>query len=139
MPKEMRYWLVKQEPEDYSWDNFAKDGGTDWTGVRNYQARNFLQGMKKGDSVFFYHSGKEKQIVGIAKVEGEAVADSTADEPGWVMVRLKPVKALAQPITLVQLKSNALLKQMLFVRQSRLSVSSVTQEEADEILRLASK
>lgn len=135
----MRYWLVKQEPEDYSWDDFVKDGGTDWTGVRNYQARNFLQGMKKGDTVFFYHSGKEKQVVGMAKVEMEAVADPTADEPGWVMVRLKPVKKLANAVTLAQLKEHPLLKQMLFVRQSRLSVSSVTPEEAEEIIKCAGK
>ena len=136
MSGKARYWLVKQEPEDYSWAKFVEDGATDWTGVRNYQARNFLREMKKGDTVFFYHSGKEKQIVGLAKVEKEASPDPTADEEGWVMVRLKAVKALKKPVSLADLKGHSLLKQMLFVRQSRLSVSSVTAEETEAILAL---
>lgn len=137
MSKQTRYWLVKQEPEDYSWEDFVTDGGTDWTGVRNYQARNCLKQMKRGDTVFYYHSGKEKQIVGQAKVNKESQPDPTADEPGWVMVRLKPVKPLPQPVTLAQLKAHPLLKQMLFVRQSRLSVSNVSEQEAQAIIDLS--
>src|SRR5215472_17658636 len=96
----MQYWLVKQEPEDYSWADLVKDGRTAWTGVRNFQARNNLRAMKKGDRVLFYHSVSEKQVVGIARVEKEAYPDPTASEGDWVCVDLVPVNALRKPVSL---------------------------------------
>ncbi|HEX4122104.1 MAG TPA: EVE domain-containing protein, partial [Verrucomicrobiae bacterium] len=94
----MNHWLVKTEPESYSWSDLVKDGRTAWTGVRNFQARNNLRAMKKGDLVFFYHSVSEKQIVGLARVAQDAYRDPTAEEGDWVSVDLKPVKALAKPV-----------------------------------------
>src|ERR1051326_8672608 len=94
----MQYWLVKQEPEAYSWHNLEKDGRTSWTGVRKFQARNNLRAMKKGDLVLFYHSVTEKQIVGVAKVEKEAYPDPTADEGDWSAVDLVPDQALRAPV-----------------------------------------
>lgn len=130
------FWLVKQEPESFSWATLVKDGRTDWTGVRNFQARNHLRAMKKGDAVLFYHSGDEKQIVGLAKVEKEAYPDPTADEGDWSAVDIAPVKALKMPVTLQQLKTDKVLKEMPLVRQSRLSVSPVTEEQFERIIRL---
>ena len=92
--KQNNYWMVKQEPETYSWQDFVRDGKTDWTGVRNYQARNNLREMKAGDGVLFYHSGKEKAVVGVAEVLKPAYPDPTAADPQWVAVDLKPVKPL---------------------------------------------
>ena len=134
MPKQ--FWLVKQEPEAYSWDNLVKDGGTSWTGVRNFQARNNLRAMKKGDIAFFYHSVSGKQVVGLATVAKEAYADPTADEGDWSTVDLKPLKPLKQPVSLDQIKADAILKEMKLVRQSRLSVTPVTQTQADRLLKL---
>lgn len=133
----MQYWLVKQEPEDYSWADFVKDGRTAWTGVRNFQARNNLRAMRKGDSVFYYHSGEEKQIVGLARVEKEAYADPTAAEGDWVCVDLVAGKALTEPVTLKQVKSDGVLKQMVLARSSRLSVSPVTEAQFEKILKLS--
>jgi predicted RNA-binding protein with PUA-like domain len=130
------FWLVKQEPESFSWATLVKDGRTDWTGVRNFQARNHLRAMKKGDAVLFYHSGDEKQIVGLAKVEKEAYPDPTADEGDWSAVDIAPVKALKMPVTLQQLKADKVLKEMPLVRQSRLSVSPVTEEQFERIISL---
>jgi predicted RNA-binding protein with PUA-like domain len=130
------YWLVKQEPGSFSWATLVKDGRTDWTGVRNFQARNHLRAMKKGDAVLFYHSGEEKQIVGLARVEKEAYPDPTADEGDWSAVDIVPVKALKKPVTLQQLKADKLLKEMPLVRQSRLSVSPVTEEQFERIMGL---
>lgn len=130
------YWIVKQEPGSFSWATLVKDGRTDWTGVRNFQARNHLRAMKKGDAVLFYHSGEEKQIVGLARVEKEAYPDPTADEGDWSAVDIVPVKALAKPVTLQQLKADKVLKEMPLVRQSRLSVSPVTAEQFERIMRL---
>ena len=92
-----QYWLVKQEPEDFSWSDFVRDGRTAWTGVRNYAARNHLRAMAKGDTVFFYHSGDEKSVVGLAEVIRPAYPDPTADEDGWVAVDLKPLRPLPRP------------------------------------------
>ena len=130
------FWLVKQEPESFSWATLVKDGRTNWTGVRNFQARNHLRAMKKGDAVLFYHSGEEKQIVGLAKVEKEAYPDPTADEGDWSAVDIAPVKALKMPVTLQQLKADKVLKEMPLVRQSRLSVSPVTEEQFERIISL---
>ena len=130
------YWVVKQEPGSFSWATLLKDGRTDWTGVRNFQARKHLRSMKKGDAVLFYHSGEEKQIVGLARVEKEAYPDPTADEGDWSAVDIAPVKALAKPVTLQQLKGDKILKEMPLVRQSRLSVSPVTPEQFERIMSL---
>jgi predicted RNA-binding protein with PUA-like domain len=132
------HWLVKQEPEDYSWDDLVRDGSTQWTGVRNFQARNNLRQMKVGDPVFFYHSGKEKCVVGIASVSKAAYPDPTAKEDGWIAVDIKPVKRLTNPVSLADIKANAKLSDLLLVRQSRLSVVPVAEGEFDEIVRMGS-
>lgn len=132
-----QYWLVKSEPESYSWDNLVKDGKTAWTGVRNYQSRNNLRAMKKGDVVFFYHSVTDKQIVGMAKVATEAYADKTAQEGDWSAVDLAAGKPLKKTITLEQIKADSILKEMALVRNSRISVSPVTSAQYERILKLA--
>src|SRR5213083_2065898 len=116
----MQYWLVKQEPEDYSWADLNKDGRTSWTGVRNFQARNNLRAMKKGDLVLFYHSVVGKEVVGIAKVARAAYPDPTADEPGWDCVDLVPMKPLKQPIPLDTIKTAPALKNIPLLKNSRL-------------------
>ncbi|HEY9419730.1 MAG TPA: EVE domain-containing protein [Candidatus Udaeobacter sp.] len=120
------FWLVKQEPSSYSWSDFTSEGKTNWTGVRNYAARNNLRRMRRGDEVFFYHSGIEKAVVGIAKVTRGAYPDPTASEGDWSAVDLVPIKALRRPVTLRQIKQAPRLKKIQLVRQSRLSVMSVT-------------
>ena len=132
----MPFWLVKQEPSKYSWEEFLKDKKTYWDGVRNYQARNNLQAMKKGDQVFFYHSVVGKQIVGIAQVIRESYPDPTTDDPAWVVVDLKPIKSLKVPVTLAQIKSHSKLNEIALVKQSRLSVIPLTQSEFKIILGL---
>jgi predicted RNA-binding protein with PUA-like domain len=131
------YWVVKQEPESYAWAAFVKDGKTAWTGVRNFQARNNLRAMKKGDAVFYYHSGDDKQIVGIARVEKEAYADPTADEGDWVAVELAAVKEVTLPITLATVKADKSLADIALARNSRLSVSPLTEAQFNRILSLA--
>ena len=131
------YWLVKQEPEDYSWADFVKDGRTQWTGVRNYTARNNLRGMKTGDLVFYYHSGEQKAVVGVSRVSKEAFPDPTAEEGDWVAVELMPVKPVAVPVTLAEIKADGVLKEMQLVRQSRLSVSSLNEVQFARLLKLA--
>ena len=135
----MNYWLVKQEPESYSWSDFVKDGKTAWTGVRNFAARLNLRAMKKGDEVFYYHSNEGKEIVGVARVVKEAYADPTATEGDWVCVDLVPVKPLAKPIGLDVIKVDKMLKNMKLVKISRLSVSPVTKEEFDRIIKLSAE
>lgn len=130
-------WLVKSEPFKYSWDQFVKDKQTFWDGVRNYQARNNLQQMKKGDEVFFYHSNEGKEIVGIAKVSKEAYKDPTTTDERWVCVDLKPVKKLKNPVTLAQLKAEKKLANLALVKQGRLSVSPVSEEEWNTILEMS--
>jgi predicted RNA-binding protein with PUA-like domain len=132
----MQYWLVKQEPESYSWATFVKDGRTAWTGVRNFQARNNMKAMKKGDLVLFYHSVTDKQVVGCARVEREAYPDPTAAEGDWWCVDLVPVKALKKPVSLETIKADKGLKAMPLVKHSRLSVTPVTQEQFSQVLRL---
>jgi len=132
----MNYWLVKQEPEAYSWEAFVKDGKTSWTGVRNFAARLNLRAMKKGDPVFYYHSNTGKEIVGLARVEKEAYPDPTATEGDWSSVDLAAVKPLKKPINLDTLKTDKILKDMKLVKISRLSVSPVTKEEYHRILEL---
>ena len=132
----MNYWLVKQEPADYSWEQFVRDGRAAWTGVRNYQARNNLRAMKIGDRVFYYHSGEGKEVVGIAKVSRAAYPDSTAAEGDWSSVDLTPVEALLKPVTLAAIKSDNVLKTMELIRQSRLSVTRVEAEQAGRLVEL---
>jgi predicted RNA-binding protein with PUA-like domain len=134
-----QYWLVKQEPESYSWDDFTRDGRTDWTGVRNYQARNNLKGMQAGDPVLFYASGEPKSVVGIAEVSKAAFPDPTADEPAWVAVELKAVRPLARAVPLAEIKADPALKNFLLVRHSRLSVMPATKAEFERIVRLGSR
>lgn len=133
----MNYWLVKSEPEAYSWAQLVKDGKTAWTGVRNFAARLNLRAMKKGDHVFFYHSVTDKQVVGLARVVKEAYPDATATEGDWSCVDLEPVKPLKNPVTLETIKADAILKEMKLVRQSRLSVSPLTQAQAERLVKLA--
>jgi predicted RNA-binding protein with PUA-like domain len=128
--------MVKQEPEVYSWSNFIADGGTDWTGVRNYQARNNLREMKVGDRVLFYHSGKDKAVVGIAEVAKSAYADPTADDPQWVAVDLKPLKALDTPVQLAAIRYDKRLSQLPLIRQSQLSVMPLTKDEFEAIVAM---
>ena len=135
MPK--IFWLVKQEPADYAWAVFVKDGRAAWTGVRNFQARNHLRAMKPDDIAFYYHSGDDKQIVGMARVVRAAYLDPTATEGDWSAVDLVPLKPLARPLALAQIKADAAFQNMAFVRQSRLSVSPVTAGEAARLLALA--
>ncbi|MBI2950364.1 MAG: EVE domain-containing protein [Verrucomicrobia bacterium] len=131
------YWLVKQEPESYSWSTFVKERITAWTGVRNFQARNNLRTMKKGDWVCFYHSGDEKQVVGLARVEKGYYPDPTATEGDWSCVDLAPVRAFKKPVPLSAVKSDPLLKQTALARNSRLSVSPVSEAEFKRLLELA--
>jgi predicted RNA-binding protein with PUA-like domain len=133
----MNYWLIKSEPFKYSWDQFVADKVTFWDGVRNYLARNNMREMKKGDLLFFYHSNEGKEIVGIAKIVKEAYQDPTTEETAWVVVDVKPVKALKIPISLAQIKSDAALAEMQLVKMMRLSVCSVTVDEFYRILHLA--
>lgn len=133
----MAYWLVKSEPSAYSWEQLEKDKQTDWTGVRNYAARNHLKAMKKGDEVFFYHSNEGLEIVGIAKVAKEAYQDPTTKEASWVCVDLKPYKKLKRTVSLDTIKKEKRLKDMALVRIGRLSVQPVTEKEHDVILELA--
>jgi predicted RNA-binding protein with PUA-like domain len=132
----MNYWLVKSEPDAYAWATFVKDGKTAWTGVRNFAARNNLRAMRKGDVVFFYHSNEGKQVVGVAKVVTEAYPDSTAEDGDWSCVDLKPLKALTTPVALAEIKSDAVLKEMALVKQSRLSVMPVLPAQAERLLKL---
>ena len=133
----MQYWLVKSEPEAYSWAQFVKDGKTAWTGVRNFAARLNLRAMKSGDRVFFYHSGEEKSVVGLARVVKEFYSDPTADEGDWSAVDLASEKALLKPVTLATIKADKILGEMKLVKQSRLSVSPVTREQFERLLKLA--
>lgn len=134
----MQHWLVKSEPEAYSWANLVKDGRTMWDGVRNYQARNNMQQMQPGDLVLFYHSVSEKAIVGIAKVDKPAYPDPTAaEEKGkWVVVDLVPFRDFKEPVTLEQIKKDERLQDIALLRQSRLSVMPLKPEEFDILLAM---
>lgn len=133
----MNYWLVKSEPEAYAWVQLVKDKHTAWTGVRNFQARNNLRAMKKGDLVYFYHSVTDKQIVGVAKVQKEFYPDATADEGDWSCVDLAPAKVLAKPVTLETIKADKVLGDMPLVKQSRLSVTPLSAAQFARVLQLA--
>jgi predicted RNA-binding protein with PUA-like domain len=141
------FWLVKQEPSDYSWADFVADGSTSWTGVRNFAARNNLRRMAKGDEVLFYHSGPpsreatagqaNKAVVGIAMVARTAYRDTTAKEGDWSAVDLVPVKRLPKPVTLGQIKAKRDLKNIALVRQSRLSVMPLASRDFRIIVKMA--
>lgn len=132
-----RCWLVKQEPADYPWSRLVAEGGTAWTGVRNFQARNHLRAMQPGDPVLYYHSGAEKAVVGLARVSRAAYPDPTAREGDWVAVDLQPVRALPRPVRLAEIKANPALKALPLIRQSRLSVMPVDEPEFRRLLALA--
>ncbi len=132
----MNYFLVKSEPFKYSWEQFNKDGETFWDGVRNYQARNNLKAMKKGDLVLFYHSNEGKEVVGIAKVVKEFYQDPTTDDERWVVVDLEPVETFKNPVTLETVKADPLLQDIALVKQGRLSVMPLKAEEFDRLVEL---
>ena len=127
-------WMVKQEPEAYSWDDLVRDGRTDWTGVRNFQARNNLRQMKVGDRVLFYHSGTGKCVVGIAEVAKAAYPDPTVDDPQWVAVDIKPIKPLNESVPLASIRYHPKLSNLPLIRQSQLSVMPLTKEEFETIV-----
>lgn len=135
----MNHWLVKSEPDVYSWQKFVKEGRAVWDGVRNYQARNNLRAMKAGDRALFYHSNVGQEVVGVAKVVKESYPDPTTNDPRWVAVDLAPVKALARPIKLSEIKSNPALRNMALIRQGRLSVMPVSPQEFQEILKFSER
>lgn len=132
----MQYWLVKQEPEAYSWSTFVKDRGTAWTGVRNFQARNNLRAMEKGDFVLYYHSVTDKQVVGVARVARTAYPDPSAKEGDWSCVDFIPVKPLETPVDLDTIKQDKSLADIPLVRQGRLSVQPLTKAQFQRILKL---
>ena len=132
----MNYWLVKSEPNKYSWEQFNKDGLAVWDGVRNFAARNNLRDMRVGDLVFFYHSNEGKDIVGVARVVKESYQDPTTDDTNWLVVEIAPVEALKKSVTLAEIKAEPSLKDIQLVRLGRLSVSSVKAAEFDKILEM---
>jgi predicted RNA-binding protein with PUA-like domain len=129
------HWLIKSEPSVYSYARLEKDRKTTWDGVRNFEARNNLRRMKKGDLCLFYHSGEGKEVVGIARVRGEAYADPTTEED-WSVVDVEPLKRLVAPVTLAQMKDDPQLGAMVVVKKSRLSVTPVTPAEFDRVLSM---
>ena len=133
----MAHWLMKSEPESYSWSDLVRDGSTAWDGVRNNAARLHLKAMKPGDEAFFYHSMSDKAVVGIMRILQEAQPDPK--DADWVSVRVEPVKALARPVTLAEIKAEPRLAKMELIRQSRLSVAPVRDEEWKVVLELASR
>jgi predicted RNA-binding protein with PUA-like domain len=132
----MSYWLIKSEPEVYSWEQLVKDKKTRWDGIRNYAARLHLRAMKKGDQIFFYHSNKGTDIVGIAAVSKEAYPDPTSPEPTWSAIDVIPVKEFAKPVSLEEIKKVKKLAGMALVRIGRLSVQPVTAEEWNIIMKM---
>lgn len=135
----MNYWLVKQEPDSYPWEQFVRDGTTAWTGVRNFQARNNLRAMVPGDRVLYYHSVKGKAVVGIAEVVRAAYPDPTAGGEDWSCVDLKPIEELPRPVSLEEIKAEPRLTEIALLRQSRLSVMPLQKSEFEWILRLSKK
>jgi len=132
----MAYWLIKSDPETYSWDDLIQDSFTDWDGVRNYQARNNLRIMKKGDLVLFYHSQIERAIIGIVKISKESFQDKTTSDEKWVAVEIKPLKKLKTPVSLELIKKTEELSNIALIKQSRLSVMPITDKEYNIILSM---
>ena len=133
----MARWLMKSEPEAYSWSDLVRDGGTEWDGVRNNAARLHLKSMKAGDEAFLYHSMSDKAVVGIMRIAREAQPDPK--DNNWVSVRVEPVQELARPVTLAEIKAEPALAKMELIRQSRLSVAPVRDDEWDHLLRMTEK
>ena len=133
----MNHWLIKTDPETYSWEDFKKEGSTSWDGIRNYAARNHLKAMKKGDKVLFYHSGGECEIRGVAIVTKEFYQDPTTEESAWVSIFIKSSNAFKNVVSLQQIRKNTKLKNMLLIKISRLSVMPVTNDEYNIILELS--
>ncbi|WP_286745898.1 EVE domain-containing protein [Roseivirga sp. UBA1976] len=133
----MNYWLIKSEPNTYSYDDLVQKGQDHWDGVRNYQARNNLKAMKPGDLALFYHSVNEKAVVGIAECVSEHYPDPTTDDDRWVVVDFVPKQKLKKPVSLEDIKRESLLSEMVLVKNSRLSVQPVKKEEFDQILKMA--
>ena len=131
----MRYWLLRSEPDVYGWEHLVHDGATEWNGVRNYTARNFLKEMQPGDRAIFYHSNKEKAAVGIMEIARAWKADGEKGE--WASVAVKPVEKLPRPVTLAEIKAEPRLAELEMLRQSRLSVTPVREEEWTVILEMA--
>ena len=136
MSNKKSFWIIKQEPSQYNWKQFEKDKETYWDGVRNYQARNNLRNMKKGDNLLFYHSVVGKEIVGIAEVTKEAYPDPTTDDERWVVVDLKPIKPFKVPVTLEEIKTHKELSEIALIKQTRLSVIPITKKEFQVLLKL---
>jgi predicted RNA-binding protein with PUA-like domain len=132
----MSYWLVKSEPDKYSWQKFSADKKAVWDGVRSFEARNNLRAMKKGDLVLFYHSNEGKEVVGVATVSKEAYPDPTATEGDWSVVELSPKKALGAPVTLARIKADAKLAEIALIKRSRLSVVPIQSAEFARVLEL---
>ena len=130
----MAYWILRSEPETYGWADLVRDCGTEWDGVRNYTARNFLKAMQPGDQALFYHSGKEKAAVGVMQITRAWKPDGADGQ--WASVRVEPREALARPVTLAAIKAEPKLKQLEMLRQSRLSVTPVRDEEWDVLLAM---
>lgn len=130
------YWLLKSEPNTYSFQDLVRDRKTNWDGVRNFQARNNLRQIARGDQCLIYHSGDERAVVGIAEVIRESYPDVDPEGGDWVQVDLKPVRALAQPVTLAQIKASTALKEMPLIKQSRLSVMKITPKQFEQILKM---
>ena len=132
-----RYWLMKSEPEAYSFDRLVEEGRTLWDGVRNYRARNNLQAMQVGDQAFFYHSVSDKEIVGIVRISKAGLADPRDDSGTWAAVEIEPVRKFERPVTLAAIKADPTLEEIELLRQSRLSVAEIRPEEWDKILDMA--
>ena len=130
-----QHWLMKSEPASYSWDNLVRDGGTEWDGVRNNAARLHLRAVTPGDEAFFYHSGDDRAVVGIMRVTGPAKPDG--DDGTWVKVPVEPLRPLPRPVTLAEIKAEPALAKMKLIRQSRLSVAPVREEEWAKVLKMA--
>ena len=133
----MNYWLIKSEPHTYSFAQMKSDKKTMWDGVRNYQARNFMKEMRKGDIALFYHSGKDRQVVGEVEIVKEFYQDPTTEDTNWVVVDVKYKRTLTNPVNLADIKSKKELSEMHLVRNSRLSVSSVSKKEYDSIIKMS--
>lgn len=130
------YWLMKSEPEEYSWDDLIRDGSARWDGVRNFQARNNIAAMRKGDMALFYHSGKERLVAGVMRVASAPYRDPTADDDRWLAVDVTPGIQLPEPVTLAQIKAHANLKDIPLVKQARLSVMPLEEAAFKLILAL---
>jgi predicted RNA-binding protein with PUA-like domain len=137
--QEARYWLMKSEPDAYSWDDLVAEGEGTWDGVRNHRAANNLRAMKKGDQAFFYHSNIGLEIVGIVRISKPGLTDPSDPDGKWAAVKVKPVKKLKRPVTLKEIKADPALADMEIIRQSRLSVAEIRPEDWAYILAMASR